>query len=97
MAKQELIIEELIPGFLAKTPKWEHNGNMITRLYELPSFLAAVGFINAVAICAEVADHHPDMQIFSWNKVKINISTHDKGGLTEKDFALAAKIDAIQP
>ena len=97
MAKQERIGEELIPGFLAKTPKWQRNGNMITRFYEFPSFLAAIGFINAVAICAEVADHHPDMQIFSWNKVKISIATHEKGGLTGQDFDLAARIDAVQP
>jgi 4a-hydroxytetrahydrobiopterin dehydratase len=55
-----------------------------------------MGFANAVAICAEAAQHHPDIQVFSWNKVKISIVTHGQGGLTESDFALAAKIDAIQ-
>jgi 4a-hydroxytetrahydrobiopterin dehydratase len=68
---------------------------MIVRVFEFPNFLSAVGFMNAVAVCAEVADHHPDMLIFSWNKVKISLATHDRGGLTELDFALAAKIDAI--
>lgn len=96
MAKAERIGEEQIPSHLAKIPKWQRNGNMITRFYEFPSFLAALGFINAVAIAAEVAEHHPDMLIFSWNKVKISIATHEKGGLTEQDFSLAARIDAIQ-
>ncbi|MCU0426921.1 MAG: 4a-hydroxytetrahydrobiopterin dehydratase [Candidatus Kapabacteria bacterium] len=96
MAKAERIPEEQINTFLAKVPLWKRNGNMIVRLYEFPTFLAAIGFMNAVAICAEVAQHHPDMLVYSWNKVKISIATHEKGGLTEQDFALAAQIDAIQ-
>ncbi|TAE25876.1 MAG: 4a-hydroxytetrahydrobiopterin dehydratase [Candidatus Kapaibacterium sp.] len=95
MAKRERISEENLPSFLATIPDWQRSGNMITRIFEFPNFLAAMGFLNAVAICAEVADHHPDMLIFSWNKVKISIATHDKGGLTELDFALAVKINGL--
>jgi 4a-hydroxytetrahydrobiopterin dehydratase len=95
MAKRERISEEQLQEYLAKLPKWQRSGNMIVRVFEFPNFLSAVGFMNAVAVCAEVADHHPDMLIFSWNKVKISLATHDRGGLTELDFALAAKIDAI--
>ncbi len=95
MTKRERISEEQLPSFLAKLPEWQRNGNMITRIFEFPNFLAAMGFLNSVAICAEVADHHPDMLIFSWNKVKISIATHDKGGLTELDFDLATKINTL--
>lgn len=97
MAKAARISEEHLPQFLAKTPLWKRNGNMIVRLYEFPNFLSAIGFMNAVAIAAEVAQHHPDILIFSWNKVKVSIATHEQGGLTEQDFLLAAKIDAIHP
>lgn len=96
MAKAERISEEQLHSFLEKVPHWKRNGNMIVRLYEFPTFLAAIGFMNAVAICAEVAQHHPDILIYSWNKVKISIATHEKGGLTEQDFDLAAQIDAIR-
>jgi 4a-hydroxytetrahydrobiopterin dehydratase len=51
--------------------------------------------VSAVGVLAETADHHPDILIHGWNKVKITLSTHDQGGLTELDFALAAKIDAL--
>ncbi len=96
MAQAERISEENIPQYLAKHPKWQRSGNAITQHFQFANFLAAMGFANAVAICAEAAQHHPDIQVFSWNKVKISIVTHGQGGLTASDFALAAKIDAIQ-
>ncbi len=97
MAALERISEEKMQQYLAKVPQWQRSGNAITRIYQFPNFLMAMGFANAVAICAEAAQHHPDIAIFSWNKVKISIVTHGQGGLTENDFILASKIDAIQP
>lgn len=79
---------------LAATPDWKEKGNAITRLYQFKDFPAAVKFVNAVARLAEKAWHHPDIDI-RWNKVVLTLTTHDAGGLTEKDFALAKKFDLL--
>ena len=72
-------------------PGWENNGKEITRLYKFPDFKAAMAFVNRVADLAEAADHHPDIDV-RYNKVRLTLSTHSAGGLTEKDFALARQI-----
>jgi 4a-hydroxytetrahydrobiopterin dehydratase len=59
------------------------------------NFAEAVGKVNAIAILAEAADHHPDILIYGWNKIRVTLSTHDAGGLSDKDFELAAKIEEI--
>ena len=75
-------------------PKWKKHGSAITRCYEFKDFPAAIKFVNAVARSAEKAWHHPDIDI-RWNKVALTLTTHDAGGLTEKDFALAEKFDHL--
>ena len=67
---------------------------MILRTFQFKDFPAAIKFTNAVAELAEEAWHHPDIDI-RWNKVTLSLTTHDAGGLTEKDFALAKKFDAL--
>jgi len=79
---------------LNTTPKWKKRGSMISRTYEFKDFVAAMRFVNAVARLAEKAWHHPDIDI-RWNRVKLALTTHDQSGLTEKDFALAKKFDAV--
>jgi len=79
---------------LEKLPKWTLDNGQITRTIEFATFPAAILFVAAVGHLAEAADHHPDMLI-TWRKVKFSLVTHDAGGLTENDFALAAKIDAL--
>ncbi len=64
----------------------------IAREYQLPTFPAAVRFVDFVAELAEAADHHPDIDI-RYNRVRLTLSTHSAGGVTEKDFALARAID----
>lgn len=59
-------------------------------------FAEALGFVNKVGVIAEAEGHHPDLSIFGWNKVKISISTHAIGGLSDNDFILAAKIDELK-
>ena len=83
-----------IKSALATTPKWTKRGDIIRRTYEFDDFVAAMKFVNAVAKAAEKARHHPDVDI-RWNKVTLALTTHDAGGLTTKDFALAAKSDAF--
>jgi 4a-hydroxytetrahydrobiopterin dehydratase len=79
---------------LAAVPEWEKSGGVISRTFQFKDFPAAVKFVDAVAQLAEEEWHHPDMDI-RWNKVTLALTTHDAGGLTEKDFALAKKFDAL--
>ncbi len=79
---------------LKTAPQWKKKGSTITRTFEFKDFLRALKFVNAVAKPAEKMQHHPDIDI-RWNKVSLALSTHDQGGLTEKDFEMAKKIDAI--
>ena len=75
-------------------PQWSLQDSSITRLFTFKEFLQAIDFVNRVAQVAEASDHHPDMFI-SYNKVKLDLSTHRDGGLTRKDFDLAAKVDRL--
>jgi 4a-hydroxytetrahydrobiopterin dehydratase len=78
---------------LAGIPGWELHGDAIRRRYALSGFKQAIAFVNRVAELAENADHHPDILI-EYDKVTLTLSSHDAGGLTERDFALARSIDA---
>lgn len=73
---------------------WEQKGNEITKRFELKNFVESVGFVNKVAILAEVADHHPDILV-QYKNVTLTLSTHSEGGLTGKDFDLAREIDGL--
>jgi len=73
---------------------WKLEGKEIVKEFELKDFVHAMGFVNSVALLAEKANHHPDIDI-RWNKVKLVLSTHSAGGLTEKDFSLAKQIDSL--
>ena len=79
---------------LAATPGWKKKGATITRQFEFKDFPAAIKFVNAVARLAEKAWHHPDIDI-RWNKVTLTLTTHDAGGLTNKDFDLAKRYDQL--
>ena len=78
---------------LAGLKGWELAGDAIRRRYPFGGFKEAMSFVNRVAELAERADHHPDILI-EYNKVTLTLSSHDAGGLTERDFALARSIDA---
>ena len=67
---------------------------MLVRTWQFPSFRRAIEFVNVVAALVEKTDHHPEI-IVSYRTVRIEMSTHDVGGLTERDFALIAEINAI--
>lgn len=79
---------------LAETPGWERAGDAIVRTVEFADFKEAMGFVNRVAEVAEEANHHPDITI-QWNKVTLTQSTHVAGGLTEHDFRLARRLNAL--
>jgi 4a-hydroxytetrahydrobiopterin dehydratase len=73
---------------------WERLGDMLVRSWQFPSFRRALEFVNHVAALAEKHDHHPDI-LLSYRKVQLQLSTHDEGGLTDRDFAIAAEINAL--
>ncbi|HWG08704.1 MAG TPA: 4a-hydroxytetrahydrobiopterin dehydratase [Solirubrobacteraceae bacterium] len=73
--------------------EWRREGNEIVRDYELADFVAAIELVERVAKLAEAANHHPDILVHGWNKVRLTLSTHSQGGLTASDFALAERID----
>jgi len=75
-------------------PKWSRKGGVITRVFQFRDFATAMEFVNAVARLAEQANHHPDIDI-RYNKVTLTLTSHDEGGLTEKDFDLATKADQL--
>jgi 4a-hydroxytetrahydrobiopterin dehydratase len=79
---------------LSHTPGWRRSGDAITRTFSLPGFPAALLFAGAVGHLAERAAHHPDMLI-EYRNVTLTLSTHSAGGLTDKDFALAAEVNAL--
>lgn len=83
-----------IKAALAIIPAWQRRGSVIRRTYEFADFVAAMKFVNAVARAAEKANHHPDIDV-RWNKVTLALTTHDAGGLTAKDFELAARLDRL--
>jgi 4a-hydroxytetrahydrobiopterin dehydratase len=71
------------------------ENNSIVRELSFTDFPAAIAFVNQVAGLAERANHHPDILVHGWNKVRLTLSTHSAGGLTEADFALAGEIDRL--
>ncbi|MFZ4689355.1 MAG: 4a-hydroxytetrahydrobiopterin dehydratase [Polymorphobacter sp.] len=82
-----------ITAALPKVPGWTLNGDGIDRSYKFADFTHAFAFMARVALLAEKADHHPEWSNV-YNKVEVRLTTHDAGGLSAKDFALARAIDA---
>lgn len=83
-----------IDARLAERPGWARSGEAIEKTFERGDFVGSVKFVDSLVAPAEAMGHHPDLEI-SWNQVKVSLSTHSEGGLTENDFELAAKIDAL--
>ncbi|WIX82015.1 4a-hydroxytetrahydrobiopterin dehydratase [Amycolatopsis carbonis] len=90
----QLLTDSEVSSALATVPDWRLSDAAITRTVDLASFPDAVAFVVRVGYLAEAADHHPDIDI-RWRTVTLRLSTHSEGGLTSKDFALAAQIDAL--
>lgn len=73
---------------------WHHRGNALEKRFDCANFDGSIAFVNAIAAAANAQDHHPDLTI-SWNDVTVTLSSHDAGGITARDFTLAATIDAL--
>ena len=74
---------------------WTTENNKLIKEFEFANFVKAVEFVNKIVPLAEKADHHPDIFIHSYKKVRIELITHSKGKITNKDFSLANEIDGI--
>lgn len=83
-----------IQDCLAELPEWTDLSGEIQRTYQFADFIEAMRFVNGIAEVAEREQHHPDILI-RFNKVTLTVSTHDAGGITEKDFALARAANAL--
>ena len=90
----DLIKQGELKERMKKIPEWELEKKHIERTFEFDDFADAIDFVNAVAEVAEEEEHHPDIDI-RYNKVRLVLSTHSKGGLTELDFGLAERIDTL--
>ncbi|MGH1562029.1 4a-hydroxytetrahydrobiopterin dehydratase [Mumia sp. DW29H23] len=86
--------EAEIASALESLPAWVHDGNTIVRSVRAPTYLDGIALVDAVAAAAETVNHHPDITI-RWRDITFTLSTHSSGGLSARDFALAAQIDAI--
>jgi len=76
--------------------EWSQRPDVLERDFEFGDFAGAMAFVSRVADVAEELNHHPDIFIHGWNKVRLTLSTHDAGGITDSDHALARRIDEVQ-
>lgn len=86
--------EKEIQSQLKDLPQWKHTEGKLRRDFQFDTFVKAFGFMSSVALLAESLNHHPNWSNV-YNRVTIELYTHDAGGITEYDFALAKKIDQL--
>ena len=95
MAAKDLTYDESqIADRLRDLEGWSYVGGVITRVYKTKGFPMTLMLVNAIGYLAESADHHPDMLV-KWGSVTVSLSTHSAGGITDKDFALARRIQGL--
>ena len=90
----ELLKEDEISSRLEGL-RWKREDQEIVRDLTFADFKEAIAFVNRVAEVAEEANHHPDILVHSWNKVRLSLTNHSAGGLTEADFQLARRLEAL--
>jgi 4a-hydroxytetrahydrobiopterin dehydratase len=93
MAARKLSEAE-VAARLGEHPGWERRGDRIARSFRFPGFSEAFGWMASVALVAERMDHHPEWRNV-YSRVEVELTTHDVGGLTERDFELAAAMDRL--
>ena len=80
---------------MASEAVWRQEGESLVRDFEFGDFRGAMAFVNRVADAAEEVNHHPDILVHGWNKVRLTLSTHSEGRVTDNDHALAQRIDGL--
>jgi len=95
MAKQEQTFDEAqIAERLRELPGWYFEDGWIRRAYKTDGWHTTLMLVNTIGYLAEAAYHHPDLSV-TWARITVKLSTHSAGGITEKDFALARKIEDV--
>lgn len=84
--------EQELQTALTELPQWELEEGKLVRDWKFPDFIAAMAFVDRVAVLAEAAGHHPDIDI-RYNRVRLALVTHDSGGITAKDADMAKSLD----
>ena len=92
--KREILTEDELTAAIAGINGWQVRGEMLNKRFTFNNFAESLAFVNRVGGLAEEADHHPDIT-FGWGYAELSLMTHDRGGVTDVDIALATKIDAI--
>jgi len=87
--------EQQINERLPQVGGWHRDGDRLVRDLKFDNFKSAMEFVNRVAGEAEAMDHHPDILIHGWNNVRLSVMTHSEGGLTERDFKLAERVNQL--
>ncbi len=95
MEMSNLLSKQEIDDLMNDVPLWKNDTDTLTKEVVCSNFVSVIGLVNSISIIAEKYDHHPDLLIYGWNKLRITLSTHNKGGLTEFDFKLAKQIDNL--
>jgi 4a-hydroxytetrahydrobiopterin dehydratase len=90
----DLLSEDEIASKLLDV-NWEREGDEIVRDWKFEDFAEAIAFVNRVAEAAEEANHHPDILVHGWNKVRLSLTNHSAGGVTDSDFEMAKKFDGL--
>lgn len=92
MSKSGVITGEALRERAASLPDWKAEDGKLSKTFRFPDFKTALDFVNRVGAAAEEMNHHPDLHL-SWGRVEAVTWSHDAGGITERDFALAGRID----
>lgn len=94
MGRMPILTDSEIQAALGKLPGWSVQNGKLHRDYAFPDFVHAFGFMATAAIAIEAMNHHPEWSNV-WNRVSIDLTTHDSGGITAKDVELAAKLESL--
>jgi 4a-hydroxytetrahydrobiopterin dehydratase len=93
--KRELITDEALAAAMKTLDgDWQAEENKLRRHFKFENFASSLYFVNRVGALAEAADHHPDI-CFGWGYANIELTTHDRGGITDVDIALAQRINSL--
>ena len=92
--RTEKLPADVIEKYLQQCPHWALDQGKLYRRFVFDDFVAAFGFMSQVALLAEAMNHHPEWSNV-WNRVEVHLTTHDAGGISDLDFQLARKIDAL--
>lgn len=92
--KREILTTDELTAAVEQLDGWKVSDSHLTKRFEFANFAKSLAFVNAVGELAEAADHHPDIT-FGWGYAELKLTTHDRGGVTDVDVALAQKIDGL--